>query len=240
MIIALAIGRAGSSSFRNKNIKKTSAGKYFFQYGLEAAYKSKYIDKIYVNTDIPIVKKFKKKYNLHFIERKKNLATKKALGDTVFHETIKKIEKIEKKKITAYVLLFFNVITVKTSLIDRAILKLKRNPKADSVITVSSYNMFSPVRARKLNKKGFLVPFVPFEKMFNSKKINCDRDSLGDVYFADQSCTVARPRVFKNFKDNLLPMKWMGKKILPLVSEYGLDIDFEWQVPQAEFWLKNH
>ena len=30
----------------------------------------------------------------------------------------------------------------------------------------------------------------------------------------------------------LLPQKWMGKKIAPIVSEAGLDVDYEWQIPK--------
>ena len=39
---------------------------------------------------------------------------------------------------------------------------------------------------------------------------------------------------------NLLPMKWMGKKILPIVQEFGLDIDFEWQSPLVLSWIKKN
>ena len=30
-----------------------------------------------------------------------------------------------------------------------------------------------------------------------------------------------------------------GKKILPYYSEAGLDVDYEWQIPQLKFWIKN-
>jgi len=32
----------------------------------------------------------------------------------------------------------------------------------------------------------------------------------------------------------------MGKKIFPVHNWGGLDVDYEWQIPQAEFWLKRH
>jgi hypothetical protein len=32
----------------------------------------------------------------------------------------------------------------------------------------------------------------------------------------------------------------MGKKIYPLKQWGGCDIDYEWQVPQAEYWLRKH
>ncbi len=32
----------------------------------------------------------------------------------------------------------------------------------------------------------------------------------------------------------------MGQKILPVKQWGGLDVDYEWQIPQVEFWLQAH
>ena len=42
----------------------------------------------------------------------------------------------------------------------------------------------------------------------------------------------------ENLKKGLLPQKWMGKKIAPIKSWGGCDVDFEWQIPSVEYWLK--
>ena len=57
--------------------------------------------------------------------------------------------------------------------------------------------MWSPLRARKLDSKGLLVPFVPFKSFGNPLKLNCDRDSQGNVYYADMSVSVVRQNVLK-------------------------------------------
>ena len=36
----------------------------------------------------------------------------------------------------------------------------------------------------------------------------------------------------------MLPQKWRGNKIAPIYQEAGCDIDYEWQVPMVEWWLK--
>ena len=57
--------------------------------------------------------------------------------------------------------------------------------------------------------------FVGWQKQLKGKsiqKLNCDRDSQGDVYFADMSLSVVRSKCFKDMENNLLPQKWMGKK----------------------------
>ena len=69
------------------------------------------------------------------------------------------------------------------NLIDRGIKILRKNRNFDSAVTTSVYNMWSPLRARKLEKEGRLLkPFVPFKTFGNPKTLNCDRDSQGDVY----------------------------------------------------------
>ena len=99
--------------------------------------------------------------------------------------------------------------------------------------------MWSPLRARKL-KNNLLKPFVPFETFGNPKTLNCDRDSQGDVHYADMSVSIVRPRCLENLKTGLLPQKWMGKKIASIPSWGGCDVDYEWQLPMVEYWLKKH
>ena len=53
---------------------------------------------------------------------------------------------------------------------------------------------------------------LSFETFGNPKTLNCDRDSQGNVYFADMSVSVVRSKCLENLKEGLLPQKWMGKK----------------------------
>ncbi len=232
------IGRAGSKGFPNKNLKKIF-GKRLCEYPIIAAKKSKMIDDIFVSTDCPIIKKTAKKYNCKLIHRPKYLASSKALGDHVFENAYFQIKERIKKKINSVVLLFANAPLVTTKTIDEGIRKLKNNKKADSAVSCSIYNMWSPLRARKIDKFGFLQPFVPFKTFGNPKTLNCDRDSQGNVFFADMSVSVVRPKCLEKLKTGLLPQKWMGKKILPIFCEGGLDVDYEWQLAQVEYLLKN-
>ena len=133
-----------------------------------------------------------------------------------------------------------NAPTINAQLIDKGISILKKNNSFDSAVTVSAYNMWSPLRARKMDKKNLLKPFVPFKSFGNPKTLNCDRDSQGNVYFADMSVSVVRPKCLDNLKSGMLPQKWMGKKIAPILSWGGCDIDYEWQLPMVEFWLKKN
>ena len=240
MIVALMIGRKGSRGFKGKNTFKV-LNKSMCEYPLIAAKKSKFIDKIYVATDCPKIKKVSKKYNVSFIKRPKYLNNSKALGDHVFEYSYFQIKKILKKeKIKYVVLLFANAPTINHQMIDKGINILEKDKNCDSAVSTSVYNMWSPLRARKLDKNGYLQPFVPFKTFGNPKTLNCDRDSQGNVYFADMSVSVIRPRCLENLKNGLLPQKWMGKKIKAIYSSAGCDIDYRWQVPSVEYWLKNN
>jgi len=59
------------------------------------------------------------------------------------------IKDVLKKDIELMVLLFCNAPAVTSGLIDRGIDLLKVHPEADSAISVSRYNMWSPLRARR-------------------------------------------------------------------------------------------
>jgi hypothetical protein len=100
--------------------------------------------------------------------------------------------------------------------------------------------MWSPLRARRIGEDGLLHPFVPFETFGDPKTLNCDRDSQGDVWFADMGVSIVRPRCLEHLEEGLLPQKWMGQKIYPLKQWGGCDIDYEWQVSGVEFWLQEN
>ena len=242
IICALMIGRSGSKGFPGKNLKKI-LGRTICEYPLIAAKKSKYIKKIFISTDCPTIKKIGKKYNAHIFKRPKHLATDKALGDHVFEHSyfeIKKLLKTQNKKLEFLVLLMANAPTITEKLIDKGIKFLKKNSSLDSAVSTSVYNMWSPLRARKVDGQGTLQPFVPFETFGNPKELNCDRDSQVDVFFADMSVSIVRPSCLENMKEGLLPQKWMGQKIAPIPSWGGCDVDYEWQIPLVEYWLKKN
>ena len=242
MILALMMGRAKSTGFPKKNLKKV-LGRSLFEYPLIACQKSKFVDKIFVSTDCPIIARKSNKYGAIHIKRPKNLANKKALGDHVYEHgyfQMKKILNLGVSDIEFVVLLMANAPTITSKLIDKGVNLLRKNNKFDSAVTTSIYNMWSPIRARKLDKNHLLNPFVPFKTFGNPKTLNCDRDSQGDVYYADMSVSVVRPKCLENLKSGLLPQKWMGKKITSIPSWGGCDVDYEWQLPMVEFWLKKH
>jgi len=235
------IGRKGSIGFPGKNTFPIM-GRALAEYPLLAAKASHEIDRIFFSTDCTRLKRIAVKHGAIWIKRPPSLATKKALGEDAFKHgfgVIKEILAREGKQLEFVALLFANAPMVTGPMIDRGIAQLRKDPTADSAVSVSAYNMWSPIRARRLDASGYLRPFVPFSVYGKSGKINCDRDSQGSVYFADMGLSIVRPRCLERLEQGLLPQKWMGKKILPIYSWGGCDIDYPWQIPQAKYWL-NH
>lgn len=242
MIVAILIGREGSSGYPGKNVTPV-LGKPLVAWPLEAARAVPAIERIYVSTDSPRLKEIAGGYGARVIDRPAHLCTKAALGEHAYqhaHGVISEELAAEGKVPELYVLLMANAPTISAAQLEEGILALRDNPAIDSAVTVSCYNMWSPLRARKIGPDGLLHPFVPFETFGDPRTLNCDRDSQGDVWFADMGVSIIRPRNLDHLEDGLLPQKWMGQRIHPIRNVGGLDVDYEWQMPQAEFWLRAH
>lgn len=236
------IGRKGSLGFPGKNLYPV-LGRPLAAYPLLAANASTNVDRVFVSTDCPEIMKISKEYGAELIDRPPQLATKEALGEDVFvhgYQEIKKRLKQENLNMELVVLLFANGATLNRDLIDKGIEILRNDQDFDSAVTTSVYNMWSPLRARKLKEDGCLHPMVPFETFGDPLTMNCDRDSQGDVHFADMSVSVVRPGCLEKLGAGLLPQKWMGQRIAPILNWGGCDVDYEWQMPMVEFWLRKH
>ncbi len=209
-------------------------------YPLIAARNARFVDKVYVSTDSQRIKEIGRKYGAEIIDRPARLCTPEALGEDAFVHGYEVIRDYDNENIEMIVLLLCNAATITSETIDEGIKILRDHPDIDSAVTVSKYNMWSPLRARKIGDDCLLHPFVPFEAFGDPSKLNCDRDSQGDVWFADMGLSIVRPHCLEHIEGGLLPQKWMGQKIYPLKQWGGLDVDYEWQIPQVEYWLKKH
>lgn len=239
MVAALLLGREGSVGFPGKNLYPV-LGRPLMEYPLLAAKNAKLVDEVYVSTDSQKIKDVASKNNVQIIERPAHLCSKEALGEDAYVHGYKYIKEVLKKDVELMVLLFCNAATVTSEIINEGVTVLRKSPDFDSAVTVSQYNMWSPLRARKISSAGALEPFVPFEVFGDPEKLSCDRDSQGDVWFADMGASIVRPACLDNISKGLLPQRWMGRKIYPLKQWGGCDVDYKWQIPLVEYWLKEN
>ena len=239
-VAALMLGRGGSKGFPEKNLSIV-LGRPLMAYPLLAAQASKYVSYIYVSTDSEAIMAAGRRYGAEIIVRPPELCTPEALGEDAFvhgYRVIRHRLSENGETVELMVLLLANAATVTGRLIDEGIEKLRADPTLDSAVTVSRYNMWSPLRARRLAEDGCLHPFFPFGAFAESKTLSSHRDSQGDVYFADMGVSVVRPRCLEDIASGLLPQKWMGRRIAPIHSWGGCDVDYEWQIAGVEYWLR--
>jgi CMP-N-acetylneuraminic acid synthetase len=241
VICALMLGRANSSGLPGKNVMPV-LGRPLMAYPLIAARDSRHVDRLYVSTDCDEIMAVGRGYGAEGIRRPAELCTDEALGEDAYrhgYEVVRERLAVEGEEVELLVLLFANAATITAELIDEGVEKLRSDPSLDSAVTVSRYNMWSPLRARRLEDDGTLQPFVPFETFGDPETLSCDRDSQGDVWYADMGVTIVRPHCLEPGY-GILPQRWMGRRIAPIESWGGCDVDYLWQLPAVEFWLREH
>ena len=235
VIAALLIGRKGSKGLSGKNTR-ILGGYPCFEWPMRAVTQVQGISSYWMNTDCEIMKQKAEEQDWQIILRPVELATDGALAEDVFVQSLATMRASDVDP-DILVLLMANAPTINSKLINDGIKILLDDPDADSAVSCSRYNMWSPLRARILDSQGYLQPYLPFNQHPNSLELSCDRDSQGDVWFADMGVSIVRSINIDNLDSGLLPQKWMGQKIVPIANEGGLDIDYEWQCGQAEWWV---
>ena len=239
MIAALLLGRKGSVGFPSKNLYPVN-GKPLAWYPMVAALKATNVDRVFLSTDDERLMNIARDLDIEVIERPEYLCTKEALGEDAYGHGYEEICERLGEKPELMVLLFCNAATLLPETIDEGIQVLRDKSDYDSAVTVSCYNMYSPVRARRINDEGLLEAFVPLDKFSDDFVVSCDRNCQGDVWFADVAISVVRPHCLENLEIGAPPQKWMGQRIYPLKQVGGLDVDAEWQIPIVEWWLDHH
>jgi CMP-N-acetylneuraminic acid synthetase len=239
VIVALVIGKHKSMGCPGKNIRPI-LGRPMVEYAFIAAKNSPYVEKIFTSTDSPHIAKIGKKYDAEHIKRPPKLATPDALTEDALTHAYNEMSRRTGKDIEIVVLLFANAPTIMPGLIDKGIEKLKSDKSLDSAFSVCKYNMWAPLRARRIDKDNLIQPYIPLKYFGNKSTMSSIRGGEGDCYFCDLSVQIIRGRCFKEMDTGILPFKWMGKKSYALKSDYGFDIDYEWQIPVIEHWLISH
>lgn len=237
-IVALMIGKKTSFGVPGKNIYKIHK-KHLFEYPIISALNSKLIDALYISTDCPTIKKVSKKYKAKIIERPKSIQDPNTLTEDVLehaHSFIKK-DLGGIRNIKFYILLYANGGFLNHTLIKNAVNELEKNKNFDSCVGTINADMFTPIRAKIINKKNELKPFVDLNYFSN---ITSNRDSAGQAYFMDLSLQIIKPKCFEKMNGNQKPFLWLGNKILPFKKDFGGDIDAKWQFLLLEKWIKNN
>jgi len=234
MNIGLVIGKKNSVGVPGKNTR-IIVGRPAAEYAFIAAKYAK-LDSIYVSTDSEDIAEIGKSYGAIHIPRPPNLATPEALTEDALKHAYQFIKKdLRSNKIDTISLLFCNNPAIDVNLLKEAIEFVNTSNEFDSCFSVVKYDMFSPARARRVESDFEMKPFVNLDHIDNVSSI---RDSQGSCYFTDFSIQVMKPKCFEDMDNGQLPFKWQGKRSRAIETDFGFDIDTEWQYVVIEYWLK--
>lgn len=236
-LILLQIGKAKSTGVPGKNLMKINS-KYIMEYPLIAASNIKRISHRFISTDSIEIAEIASKYGSIHIDRPKSLCQKETLTEDVLIHALKHIREEHDIYPDLILIVFCNVLNVVKAEIEKAIeiLDNDHNNSYDSVFSVSEFNMFSPMRSRKI-KNNLIQPYVDLS---NFENISSLRDSQDACYFANFGVQLIRSSVIENIHNGMPPVKWMGNKSFPIISDFGFDIDADWQIPALEYWTKKN
>jgi hypothetical protein len=237
----MLLGRAGSVGVKGKNVKDI-LGRPSLHYPLMAAHASGVVNDLYVSTDSEEIIRLAQPFGAYALQRPSPLASNTALLEDAIAWTFNKIETLRPRTYDLYLILLCNAVTVLPDRIRAAYDLLQADPSIDAVVTAAKWNMFSPLRARALDRTtGWLRPYVSLNTLRRSTSISCDRDQSTNAYFCDHSFSLTRRATLKRLTRNPGPFKWMGRRIRMIEQMPGTgDIDLPWQLPVVEWWLRQH
>jgi CMP-N-acetylneuraminic acid synthetase len=237
MVVVLQVARGGSKGVKNKNVYQIF-DKPLMAYSLIEARKIKEIEYIFLSTDNKEIADVGQEYGAKIIKRPDELAQDSAPFEEAIFHGFQEIEKILGQEIDILTILQGNSATLSADLIKKGIKLLKERADLDSCVTVSKYNEYNPTRARFIDNSG-LLQTVLSQRQIQSFGFGSDRGSMGDIYFMDGGVQICKRRCM-NFESGLLPYRWIGRNIYPLIQEDGIDVDNLRGIAQTKFWLKKY
>ena len=240
-IIAIVFGRAGSQGLPNKNVMSI-LGRPCVTYAVQAAKASGIVQKIYISTDSKEIQQVCQPYGVEHITRPSELANHSALLEDAISHAFNEVESRETMPVDFYLILLANAPTVIPKRLQKARDILVSEPQLDCVTTGAKLNMYTAVRAWKMDSKTKRIKnYIPLEILNREVDVSCDRNKSEDCYFCDHSFTLVRRDALANLPDNVEPFRWMGNTRHLLEQPAGAcDIDIKWQVPLVEQWLRDH
>jgi len=239
MNVGLVIGKHMSMGCPGKNVRPV-LGRPMVEYAFIAASNATGIEHVFTSTDSPHIADIGARYGAEHIARPPELATPDALTEDALVHAFEEMQRRTGSRVEIVALLFANAPTIRPGDIDKGIDALRADEQLDSAVTVCKYNMWAPLRARRIDSRGLLKPSVDLSAVGDLATMSSIRGGEGDTYFCDLAVQVLRARCFVGMDGGQLPFKWMGNQIHPLESDFGFDIDYEWQIPVVEHWLRSH
>jgi len=231
-IAALICGRLEDDRFPGRNTFPL-IGRPMMVYPILAAQHAQYVDRVYVTTDSPAIARVARHSGINVVERPSELTGPSVTLEPILVHGYDAVTKDLGLEPEALVVLLCNAPTVTGGLIDKGIEVLLKNDNLDAVMSVSRHNEYHPRYVLRLNRDGLLASPVDDAARLSPQE---------DAYFPDSLFWVLRPQrvfdgTFKTVQPNCI-VNCSTKQVFPLIHEGYGDVDYLWQIPAIEDWLR--
>ncbi|MBI5714413.1 MAG: hypothetical protein HZC38_13475 [Chloroflexi bacterium] len=230
MIAALVCGRADNQPFPGRNTFPL-LGRPLMVYPLLAALHASEVEAVFLTTDDPGMARVGNHYGARVIDRPPELRRATSTLEEVIAHGNRAITELYGESPEILVVLLANAPTITSDVIDQGIRSLQKDSGIDVVMTVSKRNLYAPANAFRLATSGLLLPY--------NEQIPV-RDE--DVYYADALLWVLRPGSYFDDSVRSVSPNWIVNaarhRIAPLVHDGYSDVDYDWQIPAIEEWLR--
>lgn len=223
--VAIVMGQKEKQDFNRYSFP--IVGRPVAQYPIMAATNSKKIEAVYLSSDAEdLLEIGKHNPGVELLIRETSFPTlteevRNALN-IVIHRS--------KNTPTFVVLLLANSPCITSAMIDLAIERIERDPELTSVVSAMRRDEFRPERLLSKNKNDELVRH--FANDFAEQ----------EFYFLDRRLMVIRTEtVLASLQNSQVFETLLGNRISPIMQQEGIwDIDYIWQVPIADRWLREN
>ena len=229
MIAAIICGRADGQKFPGRNTVPIF-GRPLMVYATLAALHASEVDRVFLTSDDAGMKRIARHHGVETIDRPAELDGDAVPLEMVVKHAYSEVRSAIGADLEAVVLLLANAPTVTSAQIDQGIRNLRADPSLDAVIAVSTHDEFHPSYALEITEQGRLRHHPAARP----------GDRRGPVYFPDALLWVVRPVVIGEGADT--GDGWLvdidGDGVAGLVHEGYGDVDYPWQIPLVEDWLR--
>lgn len=226
MIAALACGQPDGKSFPGLGTFPL-IGRPMMVYPLLAAQHAQQVQKVFLSTNAASMARVAKHLGVTVLDRHSELLAPDAPLESIINNGYRQITKQLDEPLEALVVLLCNAPTVTADMIDKGVEMLLSDSDRDAVVSVSAHQEFNPRYALRLSASNRLEPMA----------IHIPRED--EVFFPDALVWIFRPRsYFESVISDGWLMDFSNRNAAPLIHEGYGDVDYIWQVPAIEDWLR--
>jgi N-acylneuraminate cytidylyltransferase len=226
--VVLLTGRGGSKSVTGKNVYPV-LGRPLAYYPMLAATRARKVDRIYVSTDSPELKRLAEAMRIGVIDRPPELAR----DDSELVDAFTHAMSVIGEGIRYLVTMHCNCGVHREGLVDECITLMDQRPEADSCVTGFIEQSVHPYRTKRVDAEGYLHPWLDVPEGTPT-----NRQALASRCFVlDGAVRVLRvERCFPARGQR--PFTYLGRRILHVLNHSGGDVHSLEDISRVERLLR--